>query len=217
MARPWCCNDVSFSLAEGETLALLGRNGTGKTTLMDTLAGATRQHGGRIALGGVMLNRLASHERAAGGHRLGAAGAQHLQVAHGAREPDRRRPAHRAGHARVPGRPSASTRCSRAWPSARPTWAPSCPGASSRCWPSAARWCSTRGCCCSTSRWKGWRPSSSKNCCAPLPASRATKASRPSSWSNTRRPSWPSATARWCSITAMWCTAARRLTLARTT
>jgi branched-chain amino acid transport system ATP-binding protein len=24
--------DVSFSLAEGETLALLGRNGTGKTT-----------------------------------------------------------------------------------------------------------------------------------------------------------------------------------------
>ena len=39
-------NGVSFSLAEGETLALLGRNGTGKTTLMDTLAGATRQHGG---------------------------------------------------------------------------------------------------------------------------------------------------------------------------
>ena len=45
--------DVSFSLAEGETLALLGRNGTGKTTLMDTLAGATRQHGGSMRLGGV--------------------------------------------------------------------------------------------------------------------------------------------------------------------
>jgi len=60
-------SDVSFSLAEGETLALLGRNGTGKTTLMDTLAGATRQHGGTIRLGGVMLNRLASHERAAAG------------------------------------------------------------------------------------------------------------------------------------------------------
>ena len=60
-------HDVSFSLAEGETLALLGRNGTGKTTLMDTLAGATRQHGGSILLGGVMLNRLASHERAAAG------------------------------------------------------------------------------------------------------------------------------------------------------
>ncbi len=59
--------DVSFSLAEGQTLALLGRNGTGKTTLMDTLAGATRQHGGSMLLGGVSLNRLASHERAAAG------------------------------------------------------------------------------------------------------------------------------------------------------
>ena len=59
--------DVSFSLAEGETLALLGRNGTGKTTLMDTLAGATRQHGGSMRLGGVSLNRLAAHERAAAG------------------------------------------------------------------------------------------------------------------------------------------------------
>jgi hypothetical protein len=47
--------------------------------------------------------------------------------------------------------------------------------------------------------------------CAPLRASRAMKASRPSSWSNTRRPSSLSATARWCSIMAMWCTAARRL------
>ena len=35
---------VSVSIQEGETLALLGRNGTGKTTFMNTLAGATRQH-----------------------------------------------------------------------------------------------------------------------------------------------------------------------------
>lgn len=60
-------NGVSFALAEGETLALLGRNGTGKTTLMDTLAGATRQHGGRITLGGQALHRLPAHERAAAG------------------------------------------------------------------------------------------------------------------------------------------------------
>ncbi|MGV3572916.1 MAG: ABC transporter ATP-binding protein [Ramlibacter sp.] len=60
-------NGVSFSLDEGETLALLGRNGTGKTTLINTLAGATRQHGGSITLGGAALHKLASHERAAAG------------------------------------------------------------------------------------------------------------------------------------------------------
>ena len=60
-------NDVSFSLAEGETLALLGRNGTGKTTLINTLAGATRQHGGKITLAGLPLHTMPSHERAAAG------------------------------------------------------------------------------------------------------------------------------------------------------
>ena len=60
-------NDVSLGLAQGETLALLGRNGTGKTTLMNTLAGATRQHAGSIMLGGIALHKLASHERAAAG------------------------------------------------------------------------------------------------------------------------------------------------------
>ena len=61
---------VSLTLHAGQTLALLGRNGTGKTTLINTLAGATRQHAGSIRLGGeggVALHRLPSHERAAAG------------------------------------------------------------------------------------------------------------------------------------------------------
>ena len=58
---------VSLLLDEGKTLALLGRNGTGKTTLINTIAGATRQHGGRILLAGKALHTLASHERAAAG------------------------------------------------------------------------------------------------------------------------------------------------------
>jgi branched-chain amino acid transport system ATP-binding protein len=58
---------VSFSLGEGQTLALLGRNGTGKTTLINTLAGATRQHGGAITLAGQPLHTLPSHQRAAAG------------------------------------------------------------------------------------------------------------------------------------------------------
>lgn len=64
-------HEVSFALGEGQTLALLGRNGTGKTTLINTLAGATRQHGGSISFGAgvamVALHRLPSHERAAAG------------------------------------------------------------------------------------------------------------------------------------------------------
>ena len=60
-------NHVSLALDEGQTLALLGRNGTGKTTLINTLAGATRLHGGQISLGGVALHTLPSHQRAAAG------------------------------------------------------------------------------------------------------------------------------------------------------
>ncbi|MFI5445335.1 ABC transporter ATP-binding protein [Polaromonas sp. UC242_47] len=60
-------NNISLTLDEGKTLALLGRNGTGKTTLINTLAGATRQHGGSISLGGLALHKRPSHERAAAG------------------------------------------------------------------------------------------------------------------------------------------------------
>jgi branched-chain amino acid transport system ATP-binding protein len=60
-------NGVSLSLDEGKTLALLGRNGTGKTTLINTLAGATRQHGGRMTLGSLALHKLSPHERAGAG------------------------------------------------------------------------------------------------------------------------------------------------------
>ena len=49
---------VSLSLPAGETMALLGRNGTGKTTLINTLAGATRHHGGTIRLAGVQLHKM---------------------------------------------------------------------------------------------------------------------------------------------------------------
>jgi branched-chain amino acid transport system ATP-binding protein len=60
-------NGVSVTLDQGKTLALLGRNGTGKTTFMNTLAGATRQHGGSITLDGVALHKTPLHLRAAAG------------------------------------------------------------------------------------------------------------------------------------------------------
>ena len=60
-------SDVSFALDAGRSLALLGRNGTGKTTLIDTLVGVTRRHAGRIALAGQAIQALPAHERAAAG------------------------------------------------------------------------------------------------------------------------------------------------------
>ena len=58
---------VDLTLAQGESLALLGRNGTGKTTLLNTLVGVTRRHAGRITLGGIDITSMAPHHRAAAG------------------------------------------------------------------------------------------------------------------------------------------------------
>ena len=59
--------DVGFTLGAGRSLALLGRNGTGKTTLIDTLVGVTRRHAGTIRLGGREIQALPAYERAAAG------------------------------------------------------------------------------------------------------------------------------------------------------
>jgi branched-chain amino acid transport system ATP-binding protein len=55
--------DVSFNLNAGQTLALLGRNGTGKTTLINTLVGATRWRAGSVVLNGVAIERWPSFRR----------------------------------------------------------------------------------------------------------------------------------------------------------
>ena len=60
-------SEVSFSLRAGRSLALLGRNGTGKTTLIDTLVGATRRHAGTIRLAGREIQGLPSYARAGAG------------------------------------------------------------------------------------------------------------------------------------------------------
>ena len=59
--------DISFSMAPGDSLALLGRNGVGKSTLLSTLMGAARQTRGRLVFDGRDLGQVASHKRAAAG------------------------------------------------------------------------------------------------------------------------------------------------------
>ena len=54
---------VSLSLPPKGTLAVLGRNGVGKSTLLATIMGHTTLHGGRITLDGRDIERLAPHRR----------------------------------------------------------------------------------------------------------------------------------------------------------
>jgi branched-chain amino acid transport system ATP-binding protein len=56
-------NGISLSLAGGDTLALLGRNGVGKTTLLATIMGHTRMHGGSIGFRGTDISAMPIHRR----------------------------------------------------------------------------------------------------------------------------------------------------------
>jgi len=58
---------IDLALDEGRALALLGRNGTGKTTLINTIVGHTRRFAGRISLGGKDLTPLRPDQRALAG------------------------------------------------------------------------------------------------------------------------------------------------------
>jgi len=59
--------DTSFILAEGETLAIMGRNGMGKTTLLKALIGVLPVRAGSITLQGQDITRKKSYERVAAG------------------------------------------------------------------------------------------------------------------------------------------------------
>src|SRR5712691_10386082 len=58
---------LSLSLNEGQSLALLGRNGMGKTTLVNSIVGVTRYRGGTIRLGGRDMTHLRPDQRAHAG------------------------------------------------------------------------------------------------------------------------------------------------------
>jgi len=58
---------VSLRIGEGSALALLGRNGMGKTTLVNSIIGVTRHMGGTIRLDGRDVTRLRPDQRALAG------------------------------------------------------------------------------------------------------------------------------------------------------
>lgn len=56
--------NISFTLQQGESLALLGRNGAGKTTLLNSIIGLTTPQGGDIFFENTKITRLSSDKRA---------------------------------------------------------------------------------------------------------------------------------------------------------
>ena len=58
---------ISLSVADHGTLAVLGRNGVGKSTLILTILGFTRLHRGQILWKGEDISRLPPHRRVQGG------------------------------------------------------------------------------------------------------------------------------------------------------
>ena len=177
--RAWlsCCASTGCSAGYGEAVVVQGvdfaleagqlaraarpQRHRQRRRCSNTLVGVTRRHGGAIALAGRDVTALRAARARRRRHRLGAAGAQHLQVADGRREPDA--PSRGRGRGRSqrvyemfprlrraqgqPGQPALGRRAADA--RGRP-----------------ARSSSTRSCCCSTSRSRAWRRSSSRSCCA---------------------------------------------------
>lgn len=59
--------DFHLTVKAGETVALIGRNGVGKSTLLELLMGRARMRTGRILLAGIDIATLPIHQRARSG------------------------------------------------------------------------------------------------------------------------------------------------------
>ena len=59
--------DLSFDVKKGETVAIMGRNGMGKTTLMKSVIGVLKSRAGTITVDGSEVASLDSHRRVAAG------------------------------------------------------------------------------------------------------------------------------------------------------
>ena len=59
-------SEASFTVDPAETLALVGPTGSGKSTLVETIAGLLEPSGGRVSVGGVPVDQLAAPELSRG-------------------------------------------------------------------------------------------------------------------------------------------------------
>ena len=59
--------DIRLTLARGETLSVIGRNGVGKSTLLATIMGHTTLHGGAVHLHGKDISQVPTYRRVTAG------------------------------------------------------------------------------------------------------------------------------------------------------
>ena len=142
---------LSLAVPRGQIVALLGRNGMGKTTLIRSIAGLTPPRAGTIVFDGVPVSGLRPHAIAQRGIGLVPQGRRTFpsltvrenlllptSVLAGRRE--------RAGHHRraLDARDGCCA-SSPTWPSGPASAPGTCRAASNRCWRSAAPSCRIRG------------------------------------------------------------------------
>ena len=61
---------VSFSVGEGQTFAVIGANGAGKSTMLRTVAGSLRPRSGKVLFDGEPIDHISAHKRVAMGISL---------------------------------------------------------------------------------------------------------------------------------------------------
>lgn len=78
--------DISLEVQKGECLCVMGRNGVGKTTLMDTIMGQHRIESGTIEFDGEDITKLSVEDRASLGIGYVPQGATDLSFVNRRRE-----------------------------------------------------------------------------------------------------------------------------------
>jgi len=123
---------ISMDLPEHGSLAVLGRNGVGKSTLLLTIMGYTQLRAGRITWRGQDISRVAPHRRAVNG--IGWV-AQEREIFPSLSVEENLTVASRPG----PWGLDAVFKLFPRLAERRGKWAINCPAASSRCWRSRVR------------------------------------------------------------------------------
>jgi branched-chain amino acid transport system ATP-binding protein len=128
---------VGLSVRQGETMALLGRNGAGKSTTMKAIMGLAPARRGKVTLRGKVVSGLKPHHIARAG--LGFVPEDRQIFPEHTVEDNLEIGAKKGRTARTSGRSGAFMTCFRCWSRCGTGSREGCPVVNSRCWRSRAR------------------------------------------------------------------------------